>query len=88
MSNRKLSNRRTSWVYINLRNGSQLRANKRNGVIQIWYLDDYGDHPSGYLTCTKNETCRNTLLRLAKKMSYNDYFQFEWEVKRLIETSH
>ena len=84
----KISHRRTCWVYINLRNGSQLRANKRNHTIEIWYEDDYGDHPGGVFTCTKNETCRNTLLRLAKKMSFNDYYQFEWQIKRLVETSH
>lgn len=88
MSNRKLSNRRTVWTRINLRNGGQLCAMKRNHSIEIWYFDDYGDHAGGRYTCTKNVTARNTLLKLAKKMSYHDYFQFEWQVKRLVETSH
>lgn len=84
----KLHNRYTVWTYINLRNGAQLCANKRNNIIQISYFDDYGEHAGGEFHCTKNETARNTLLRLAQKMSYNDYFQFEWSLKRLVETSH
>ena len=84
----KLHNRYTVWTYVNLRNGARLSANKRNNIIQISYFDDYGEHVGGTFKCTKNESARNTLIKLAKKMSYNDYFQFEWVLKRLIETSH
>lgn len=83
----KFPTRQTCWTYITLSNGAQLRANKRNNVIQIWCEDDYGDWCGGEFRCTKNETSRNTLLKLAKKMIYQDNYQFEWQLKRLVETS-
>ena len=89
MSNRKhkFPTRKTCWTYVNLPNGAQLRANKRNHIIQIWCADDYGDWCGGEFTTTKNVTARNTLLYLAKKMIYQDNYQFEWCVKRMVETS-
>jgi hypothetical protein len=68
--------------------GAQLCAMKRNSIIEIWCYDDYGDWCGGQFTVTKNETARKTLLTLAKKMIVNDNYQFEWRLKRMVETSH
>ena len=83
----KFPTRKTCWTYLNLRNGSQLRANKQNGIIQIWYLDDYGDHPSKELKCSKDETARNILMSLALHMQKHEYYQFEWSIDCLVNST-